>query len=92
MFGASPGAAPATSIAFTSQAAADAGVGEKYGLGKRVVGVRGTRNIGKADMVHNDALPNITVDPETFEVVVDGEVLSCAPAETLPLAQRYFLF
>ena len=53
---------------------------------------RGCRTVGKADMVHNSAMPKITVDPETFEVRADGEHLTCEPAQTLPLAQKFFLF
>jgi len=92
MFGAEPSAAGDTSFAFVSQAAVDAGIGEKYGLKKKVRAVKNTRNIGKANMVHNDALPEIKVDPEIFQVTADGEVLECAPSAVLPLAQRYFLF
>ena len=81
-----------TSIAFVSQAAVDAGIKSKYGLEKAVEAVKNTRNLGKKDMVHNDALPAIKVDPETFEVTADGVKLTCEPAEILPLAQKYFLF
>ena len=59
---------------------------------KRLDAVRGTRTIRKRDLVHNDALPVMEVDPQTYEVRADGELLACAPATTLPLAQRYFLF
>ena len=92
MFGGFGTAAAATSVAFVSPAAAAAGVGARYGLGKRVEAVRGCRGIGKKDMKLNDALPRITVDPETYRVTADGEVLTCEPASVLPLAQRYFLF
>ncbi len=92
MFGAFGSAAAATSVAFVSSAAAAAGVGARYGLSKRVEPVRGCRGIGKRDMRLNDALPRITVDPETYRVTADGEVLACEPASVLPLAQRYFLF
>jgi urease subunit alpha len=92
MFGGFGTAAAATSVAFVSPAAAAAGVGARYGLGKRVEAVRGCRGIGKKDMKLNDALPRITVDPETYRVTADGEVLACEPASVLPLAQRYFLF
>ena len=92
MFGAEPKAVADNSIAFVSAAAAADGVRERYGLGKQVEAVRRTRGIGKADMVRNDVLPNIAVDPETFEVTVDGELLTCEPANSVPLAQRYFLF
>ena len=70
----------------------DAGLADRVRLDKRVEPVRNTRNIGKADMVHNDKLPKIEVDPETYTVKADGELLTCEPATELPLAQRYFLF
>jgi len=92
MFGAFGSAAGATSVAFVSRAAAAAGVGARYGLAKRVEAVKGCRGLGKKDMRLNDALPRITVDPETYRVTADGEVLACEPAKALPLAQRYFLF
>ena len=72
--------------------ALDAGVPAQYGLSKRLVAVRGCRSIGKRDMKLNDALPRITVDPETYVVTADSAPLRSAPAEVLPLAQRYFLF
>jgi urease subunit alpha len=82
----------ATSISFVSQAAADAGVKAAYGLDSRVEPVAGTRTNEKADMVRNDHCPDdIDVDPETFEVTVDGEVITCEPASEIPLAQRYML-
>ena len=59
---------------------------------KRIVAVRGTRGLGKRDLVHNDALPAIEVDPQTYEVRADGRLLTCEPATVLPMAQRYFLF
>ena len=92
MYGAFGGAVGGTSLAFVSQAAADAGVGAAYGLSKRVEAVRGTRSVAKKDMVHNNALPIIAVDPETFEVTADGVHLTCEPAQTVPLGQKYFLF
>ncbi|MBA2597782.1 MAG: urease subunit alpha [Chloroflexota bacterium] len=81
-----------TSVTFTSQAALDAGLPDRIGLQSRAVPVRDTRSIGKRSMIHNDALLNIEVDPETYEVRADGELLICDPAETVPLAQRYYLF
>jgi urease subunit alpha len=81
-----------TSVTFVSAAALAAGVPAKLGLRKRAVAVRNTRQLGKRDMKLNDATPTITVDPETYRVEADGEWLSCAPAESLPMAQRYFLF
>ena len=81
-----------TSVSFVSAAAFQAGVPEQLGLQKRAVAVRNTRAIGKSAMIHNDATPHIEVDPETYEVRADGELLVCDPAEMLPMAQRYFLF
>ncbi|WP_246986292.1 urease subunit alpha [Halorientalis marina] len=82
----------ATSISFVSQAAADRGVKDEYGLDSRVEPIEGTRTNEKADMVRNDHCPDdIDVDPETFEVTVDGEVITCEPASEIPLAQRYML-
>jgi urease subunit alpha len=92
MFGALGGARHATSATFLSHAALDAGVGRRLGLRKRLVAVQDTRNIGKADLVHNAAMPRMEVDPQTYEVRADGTLLTCAPAKELPLAQRYFLF
>lgn len=91
MFGAF-GAALKHSITFVSQAAFDAGVHEKLGLNKRVEPVKGCRTVTKKDMVHNDQTPVIEVDPETYEVKVDGAAITCEPAAVLPMAQRYFLF
>nr|WP_305800560.1 urease subunit alpha [Shinella sp. XGS7] len=91
MFG-SYGRAPAGSLSFVSQAAEQAGVKERYGLKKTVVAVRGNRGISKRDMVRNDYLPQMSIDPETYEVRADGELLTCEPATVLPMAQRYFLF
>jgi urease subunit alpha len=68
------------------------GVGDRSRTARRFVAVRGCRTIGKRDMVRNDALPRITVDPRTYEVRADGELLTCEPATTLPLSQRYALF
>ena len=81
-----------TSISFVSQAAADAGVADSLGLDKIIRPVANTRTISKRDMVMNDYLPDIHVDPETYTVTADGEELTCEPAEVLPMAQRYFLF
>ncbi|WP_413708131.1 urease subunit alpha [Ralstonia sp. Ralssp110] len=92
MFGAAGGALGRTSLTFLSQSAAAAGVAEQYGLAKTTAVVKGTRTVSKADMIHNDWRPDITVDPETYQVVADGTVLTCEPAEVLPMAQRYFLF
>jgi urease subunit alpha len=92
MFGAHGKALGRASITFLSQAAIDEGVVERLALEKHVSAVRGCRNLKKSDMVHNHLTPKITVDPETYEVVADGETLTCEPASELPLAQRYFLF
>ena len=92
MFGAYGISCSQSSVTFVSQAALEADVGRKLGLHKPLVPVFGTRELKKADMKHNDYLPNITVDPETYEVRADGELLTCEPAEILPMAQRYFLF
>ncbi|MFP6823243.1 MAG: urease subunit alpha, partial [Pseudomonadales bacterium] len=92
MFGAFGGALTATSVSFVSRAGSEAGIAERLGLAKEVVPVKGTRVIGKADMVLNDWTPEIEVDPETYEVRADGELLTCEPATELPLAQRFFLF
>ncbi len=82
----------ATSVTFLSGAALKDGVADRLGLRKRTVAVANTRQIGKADLIHNAATPHIEVDPETYEVRADGELLVCEPAAELPLAQRYFLF
>ena len=81
-----------TSISFVSQAAVDAGVADSLRLEKIIRPVANTRKISKHDMVMNDYLPNIDVDPETYTVTADGEELTCEPATELPMAQRYFLF
>ena len=92
MFGAFGAAPYATSVTFTSQAAMEAGVPRLLGLRKRTVAVRNCRSIAKRDMVLNAATPRLEVDPETYEVRADGELLTCEPVNELPLAQRYFLF
>jgi urease alpha subunit len=92
MFGAHGTAASECSIAFVSQECVRSGVAKSYGLRKQIEAVKGCRTVGKKDMLHNAALPKITVNPETYEVTANGEVLTCEPAEKLPLAQRYFLF
>jgi urease subunit alpha len=92
MFGAYGKAVTASSLVFVSKAAVKAKLGDKLGVEKRLVAVEKTRSISKKSMIHNDATPNIEIDAETYEVRADGELLTCAPAETLPMAQRYFLF
>jgi urease subunit alpha len=92
MFGSFGKAAAATSVTFVSKAALNNGLKESLGLDRTLVACKNTRNISKLDMIHNDWLPNITVDPQTYEVRADGELLTCEPAEVLPLAQLYTLF
>ncbi|HVF62577.1 MAG TPA: urease subunit alpha [Casimicrobiaceae bacterium] len=91
MFGAFGGALK-TAVTFVSQAALEAGSLEQLGLSRPLVAVRGIRGVRKRDMVHNDWQPTIEVDPETYEVRANGELMTCEPAHVLPLAQRYFLF
>ena len=92
MFGSFGGAISATSLTFVSKSALEAKIPEKINLQKMAVAVSNTRNLSKRDMKLNDALPRIEVDPETYEVRADGELLTCEPATILPMAQRYFLF
>jgi urease subunit alpha len=93
MFGAYGRALTESSLLFVSQAALDEGIGHRLSLTRPLVAVQNTRGaISKKSMIHNDATPNIEVDPETYEVRSDGQLLTCDPAETLPMAQRYFLF
>ncbi|HVE50199.1 MAG TPA: urease subunit alpha, partial [Casimicrobiaceae bacterium] len=92
MFGAFGGALHKSSLTFVSQAALESGVPERIGIQKPAVAVRDCRGVTKADMVHNDYAPKVSVDPETYVVVADGQSLLCEPASVLPMAQRYFLF
>ncbi len=92
MFGAFGHSCTQSSVIFVSQAALEADVGRKLGLSKPLVPIFGTRELKKSDMRLNDYLPTMEVDPETYEVRADGELLTCEPAKSLPLAQRYFLF
>jgi urease subunit alpha len=93
MFGAFGKALTASSVVFVSKAALRGGLRGRLGVEKQFVAVANTRGgISKKSMVHNGATPKIEVDPETYEVTADGELLTCAPAEVLPMAQRYFLF
>ena len=92
MFAAFGPACQATSLTFVSGAGLQNGIGDKLELRKQLVAVRGTRTIGKKDLPLNDYLPRIEVNPETYEVRADGEHLTCEPATSLPMAQRYFLF
>ncbi|MCL6704071.1 urease subunit alpha [Pseudomonas sp. T1.Ur] len=92
MFASFGGSRHATSLTFISQAAAEAGLPEQLGLKKRIAVVKGCRDVQKTDLIHNDYLPSIDVDPQTYQVKADGMLLWCEPAEVLPMAQRYFLF
>ncbi|MBE9233146.1 urease subunit alpha [Cuspidothrix issatschenkoi LEGE 03284] len=92
MFGSFAGARNATSLTFVSQASLEREIPQQLGLKKLAVAVSGTRQLTKQDMKLNDALPLMEVDPETYEVRADGELLTCEPATVLPMAQRYFLF
>jgi urease subunit alpha len=92
MFGALGGARAATSVSFVSRAGLESGMDARLGLKKRLVAVAGTRAVRKRDLKLNDYLPVIDVDPQTYEVRADGQLLTCEPALVLPLAQRYFLF
>jgi urease subunit alpha len=92
MFGASPSVAPACSLAFVAPAALDDGLDARLELARPLVPVSDVRSLAKSDLPGNDALPRIEVDPDSFVVRIDGEEIEPAPAESLPMAQRYFLF
>jgi urease subunit alpha len=92
MYGAFGKALSATAVTFLPTVAIGKGLPEALGLARQVLPARGIRKIGKAQMVHNHATPNVTVDPETYEVRADGVHLTCEPASVLPMAQRYFLY
>ncbi|MEL6744388.1 MAG: urease subunit alpha, partial [Pseudomonadota bacterium] len=93
MFGAFGKAMTNSSVTFVSQAAIEDGLAEKLGVEKALAAVKNTRGgISKKSLIHNDATPHVEVSPETYEVRADGELLTCEPAEVLPMAQRYFLF
>jgi len=93
MFGAFGKSLTASSVVFSSKAAVAGGLARKLGIGKQLYAVQNTRGrISKKSMIHNGATPKIEVDPETYEVRADGELLTCEPAEVLPMAQRYFMF
>ncbi|MDT5016670.1 MAG: urease subunit alpha, partial [Mycobacterium sp.] len=92
MFGAAPAAAAATSVHFVSEQAVEDGLADRLAVNRRLAAVKGVRDVCKADMPLNDALPSIEVDPDTFTVRIDGDVWQEAPAVELPMAQRYFLF
>jgi len=93
MFGAFGKSATRSSVTFVSRAALATGIADKLGVERTLLPVHNTRGaISKESMIHNSALPKIEVDPETYEVRADGELLTCPPADVLPMAQRYFLF
>ncbi|MSX93720.1 MAG: urease subunit alpha, partial [Actinobacteria bacterium] len=92
MFGAMPRVAAATSLTFVAQAALDDGLADRLGLQRRLVASADTRRRGKADLPQNDAMPRIEVDPDTFAVRIDGDLVEEQPVDRLPMAQRYFLF
>ena len=92
MFGAFGRAVEHSAVSFVSQAAQAENAREKYGLAKQTLAVQNTRHIGKSDLKLNTATPQVEVNPETYEVRADGELLTCQPAETVPMAQRYFLY
>ena len=92
MFASYGGSRHATCLTFISQAAFEAGVPETLGLKKQIAVVKGCRDVQKTDLIHNGYLPNIEVDPQTYQVKADGVLLWCEPADVLPMAQRYFLF
>ena len=92
MFGGMGGAVAHTAVTFVSQAAQANGIRDTLGLNKQTIAVQNTRKIGKRDLILNDALPKIEVNPETYEVRADGVLLTCEPASVLPMAQRYFMF
>jgi urease subunit alpha len=92
MFSGMGKAAAKCSIAFVSQLSVENGEVLSYGLSKRVEAVQGCRAVKKGGMKFNNTLPQVKVDPESYQVVVDGQLLSCEPAGKLPLSQRFFLF
>ncbi len=92
MFGAFGGAIAQTSLTFVSQAGIAADIGSRFGLSKRLAAVKGIRGVGKQHMIHNDYAPRMEVDAQTYVVRADGHLLTCEPAVSLPMAQRYFLF
>lgn len=92
MYGTLGSAVHKTSVTFVSQAGIDNNIAEKYGVKKELLPVKGCRTVGKKDMIHNSACPNIEVNPENYEVTVDGKVITCEPLEVVPLGQLYFLF
>ncbi|MBB3215322.1 urease alpha subunit [Ochrobactrum sp. RC6B] len=92
MYGVLGRALGSTGVTFVSKSALDDGIGEKLKLNKQLVAVKGIRDIRKKDMIHNGLTPKLEVDPQNYQVRVDGELITCEPADVLPMAQRYFLF
>jgi urease subunit alpha len=92
MFAAYGKALASSCLTFMSKASIKVGVPESLGLQRKVEAVKNCRDVKKKDMIHNSMQPTVTVDPETYEVRADGELMTCEPAKELPLAQRYFLF
>ena len=92
MFGAYGRSLQASSVTFLSQAGLERDYARTLGLQRELIAVKGVRAVGKKQMIHNDSTPHIEVDPETYEVRADGQLLTCEPADVLPMAQRYFLF
>jgi urease subunit alpha len=92
MFGGFGKAPAATSMTFVAQSALDNDIGRKLGLTRKLVACKNVRQVRKSNMIHNTYRPTIEVDPQSYEVRADGELLTCEPADVLPLAQRYFLF
>lgn len=92
MYGVLGRALASTGVTFVSKSALEDGIGDKLRLNKQLVAVHGIRKIRKKDMIHNGLTPKLEVDPQTYQVRVDGEVITCEPADVLPMAQRYFLF
>lgn len=92
MYGVRGRALGSTGVTFVSQAAFDDGIGEKLKLSKQLAAVKGTRTVRKKDMVHNNLTPKLEVDPQNYNVRVDGQLITCEPADVLPMSQRYFLF
>jgi urease subunit alpha len=92
MFGAYGGATPATSVHFVAPAAIEHGLADRLAVRRKLVPVGDTRSLRKTDLPRNDALPRIEVDPNTFAVTIDGELITPEPVAELPMAQRYFLF
>jgi urease subunit alpha len=92
MFGSYGGALARGSLTFVSQAGLAAGVKERFGLAKNVSAVKNIRGVRKQDLIHNGYVPKMEIDPQTYAVRADGQLLTCEPATVLPMAQRYFLF